>query len=81
MEPVKEKIGHCYTFMTTCVGLEERLDRVYDGGVGDKAVFSKVSRGWYATFADSKESLYFGTEKPWFNVGDRIKVSFQRQEK
>lgn len=79
MESVKEKINLAYTIMTTCISLEERFGRHYVSGVGNDAIFEKVSLGWYAIFDGSRESLYFGTEKPWFDKGDKIKVTFQRQ--
>lgn len=33
---------------------------------------------WWVNFEGSWESLCFGTEAPQFEVGDRIKITFER---
>lgn len=85
MEPVeapveRKRLNLLYVVHTEVVRLEERKERVYLTGSGDKAEFTEVSLGWYASFKGSYEALHFGSEKPWFDIGDKIKITFQRQE-
>lgn len=47
-------------------------------------VYSKVKRceemrsGWYVQFEGSWESLLFGIERPQLDVGDEIKITFEK---
>lgn len=45
----------------------------------DKLYLDKSTKVWYAHFLGSWESLAFGEEKP-FEVGNRVKISFERIE-
>jgi hypothetical protein len=58
--------------------LEERFRQVYVSGMGDATVFKNESLGWYAHFAGSWESVYFGAAKPAFEAGDTMRITFTR---
>jgi hypothetical protein len=48
------------------------------------AIYAKVStirespQGWFVHFAGSHESVFLGPEKLDFNVGDKVKITFER---
>jgi hypothetical protein len=44
-----------------------------------EAVLTTRELGWFVQFVDSRESLYFGQEEPQLKVGDRVKITFEKQ--
>lgn len=56
----------------------EQIEKVYVNGTGNSAVFESVSRGWFVAFQGSYEALFFGEERPEFQPGDRIKITFEK---
>lgn len=39
---------------------------------------AKFDIGWFVLFNGSRERLFFGTEEPSFNKGDKVKITFER---
>lgn len=74
--PLRLKVN--YTIMTSVVDVKEHKERRHVEGSGDKAKFSEESTGWFVTFDGSYEALYFGSEKPGFDKGDKVKITFER---
>ena len=74
MESAKTKI----VLTTKLVRLEEQKTRQYVSGFGDTAVFREISLGWYASFEGSHEALYVGNEKPAWDTGDKVKITFEK---
>lgn len=58
--------------------IEEKFTRMYDKGKGPEAMFVEASRGWFVHLEGSRESLFLGTERPPFEVGDCIKISIEK---
>jgi len=76
--PARSLIRFNYTVATQVKRVWERIEKVHLHGAGLEAVFQDQSFGWYVAFDGSYEALYFGPTKPDFNVGDKIKISFER---
>ena len=47
-------------------------------GFGDSAVWEERSLGWFVHFDGSHELLYFGDERPEFEKGDLVKITFEK---
>lgn len=67
-----------YTIPTRAVDVFEKTDRVYASGLGDKANFVEVSRGWFVLLEGSWEALYLGPEKPGLVAGDKVKITLEK---
>lgn len=59
----------------------EHKSNRYISGHGDNAAFREISHGWFVSFEGSFESVRFGDEKPPWEVGDTIDVTFQKRPK
>lgn len=77
MESAQTKIS----ITTRVFDLRERTKPVYQGGTGSEALFKDVSLGWFAVFQGSHEALYVGETKPDWDVGDNVKITFERVSK
>jgi hypothetical protein len=78
MEPVEATIR--YIIYTSVAKIEERFQNVHVGGTGKDALFADISKGWFALFRGSWESLYLGRERPNLLVGDVVRITFERIE-
>lgn len=58
--------------------VHEEFGSKYIGGAGKDCAFERYSLGWYVTFSGSHEALFFGYDKPDFNPGDKVKITFAR---
>jgi hypothetical protein len=63
---------------TTVVRVENRVSKKYSHGVGENAVFTDTSLGYYVVFDGSHEAIHVGYEPPDFRTGDRVKITFER---
>lgn len=77
MERIKASLNR-YVIIATVEDIHEEFGSKYVGGVGQDCAFERYSLGWYVTFAGSHEALFFGKEEPAFDIGDRIKITFER---
>lgn len=68
-----------YVFHTEVTQIEERFKPVWKGGVGVAAAFDQVSLGWFAYLKGSYEMLHVGDTKPELKVGDKIKVTIEKE--
>jgi len=59
-------------------GVDERFTQEWIVGVGKEAVFRQRSLGWFLYLGGSFEAIYVGAEKPEFNVGDQVKITFEK---
>lgn len=69
-----------YHIHTAITAVREQFDKVYISGTGKEAVFADVSRGWFVHFAGSWEALSVGPDKPDFDVGDKVHITFMKEE-
>lgn len=67
-----------YTVIAEIGAIEERFNREWISGRGAEAIFKETSRGWFVHFIGSNEAIRFGDEKPDWNVGDKVKITFER---
>lgn len=77
MEPTQAPITR-YVVHSTVLKVEERKAKLYVSGVGGDAIFNEVSRGWFVWLDGSFEAIHLGLEKPEFEKGDKVKVTFER---
>lgn len=56
----------------------EHKERNYVTGFGENAVFMEVSQGWFLALDDSYEAVFVGKERPKLDVGDKIRVTFEK---
>lgn len=68
-----------YYIVARVTKVEEVFNKTYVSGVGERAVFQEESKGWFVHFGGSHEKMNFGAEKPDFNVGDSVKITFEKQ--
>lgn len=80
MESAETPVKVRYAITTTVVRVYERTKEVYLGGIGKEAVFREESLGWFVHLFGSDESIFLGTEKPDFEAGDKIKITFEKVE-
>lgn len=81
MEPAEtplRKLKINYAVYARCVRLEEKFVKAYVDGVGEEARFIDQSCGWFASFEGSYEALHFGDTKPTFDVGNLVKITFEK---
>lgn len=78
MESTQATLNIAYTVQARIKNLEEKFGRQWVGGIGKDAVYVNVSRGWFINFEGSFESLYFGPDKPHWQEGDEIKITFAK---
>lgn len=67
-----------YVLMSTVEQVREHFKTVHLEGTGKDARFKNDSLGWYVLFEGSGECLYFGETRPELNVGDKVKITFER---
>lgn len=78
MESAEAPVRHRIVVFSKVRNLEEAFERRWDGGTGPNAIFRNHSLGWYLYLEGSYEAIYVGDTKPPFNVGDKIKISFEK---
>jgi hypothetical protein len=66
------------TWYVTVKKIEERFVRRWVKGVGNEAVFSKDSEGWYVVFAEWAAAAHVGKDKPDFEPGDCVKMTMEK---
>ena len=69
-----------YILKTRVKKIEEVFDRTWLRGQGKEAEFQTISRGWFVQFEGSLESIRFGAQKPDWQEGDEIAITFRRVE-
>lgn len=79
MEPVEAKVKVRYLIPTTVTLVEERFRRVHLHGAGDAAQFREESLGWFVWLEGSYEMLGVGPEKPALAIGDRIRITIEKE--
>lgn len=67
-----------FAIPTTITAIEERKDRRYLSGIGDEAVFTDISLGWFLFLTGSHEAIHVGMEKPDLRVGDKMKITIEK---
>ena len=67
-----------YVIKSHVEDVREHFNKVHVSGNGADAVFHNQSLGWYVRFEGSDECLYFGETRPELDVGDKVKISFER---
>lgn len=67
-----------YVTHTTAILVEERFKRIWVSGVGSAAKFETQSLGWFLWLTGSHEAIHLGYEKPAFQTGDRVKITFEK---
>lgn len=77
MEPNQTEIT-IYVINSTVDVVEERFHNVHIDGFGKDATYRRESTGWWVSFEGSGESLFFGDTKPELDVGDKVKITFER---
>ena len=70
-----------YVIKSHVEDVREHFNKVHVSGSGADAVFRNQSLGWYVRFEGSDECLYFGETRPELDVGDKVKISFERIDK
>ena len=82
MEPVKAPLKINYAIYSKAETVEERFSWSYkidpDNEKGPMLKIKGPSQGWFVVFEGSREALHFGDEKPNFDVGDEIKITFEK---
>jgi len=63
---------------STVVSIFKRIDRQWVSGVGPNATFKEIELGFYLHLQGSHEAIYVGFERPEFDVGDKIKITIER---
>lgn len=81
MESVEEPLRIVYTVYSTVKRVEEVFQTCtsYKNEKGEYETI-KESLGWFVNFDGSWESICFGGDRPQFNKGDKIKITFERIE-
>ena len=72
--PPDYRCANCGTVST----VREHTTETYIGGVGKDATFQTKSHGWFLYLEGSYEAIHMGAEKPEFNPGDRVKITFEK---
>ena len=67
-----------YVMFTTVVDVTQHVEQKWKGGVGEKAVFEPIPRGYYVHMEGSYEALHVGPEMPDIRTGDRIKITVEK---
>lgn len=67
-----------YVVFATVKAVHEGTEVVGVGFGGGRVQFARRSCGWYVNFEHSHEALYLGAEKPVLEVGDKVKITFER---
>lgn len=66
---------------TTIVKLEEKfVCENWGKNMSGQTTYTERSLGWYVQFAGSTESICLWDTKPEWVVGDRIKITFERDQ-
>lgn len=68
-----------YVVQSKVVGVRELKSKQYLSGVGAAATFAEHSLGWYLYLEGSYEAIHMGAERPEFEPGDRVKISFEKE--
>jgi hypothetical protein len=68
-----------YVIHSSVARVERRIDRVWVGGTGEGAKFKEVDKGWYILLTNSYEALYVGFEEPNWKVGDKVKITLEKE--
>ncbi len=58
--------------------VHESKYKAHVSGIGDNAVFTEQSNGWFVTLAGSYEALWIGFEKPDLKHGDLVRIIIER---
>lgn len=68
-----------YVVYTTVEKMEDvkELVRSYKNEAGE-VITEMQSLGWFIKFEGSHESVHFGGDKPPFNLGDKVKITFEK---
>lgn len=77
MESAKASLT-VYVIPAKVADVKEHFKQTYVSGSGDETVFKSESLGWFVRFKGSDECLYFGDTKPELNIGDKVKITFER---
>ena len=80
MESVKEQID-TYIIDTTVLKIEKKrvIVRGWKNEHGEDELEYK-NIGWYMQFAGSSESIWVGSDKPYWNVGDQVEIRITRKK-
>lgn len=59
---------------------EQRTRKRYVSGFGDNVKNEDVDDGWFVVFHEIPHSSFsFGNTKPPFSVGDKVKLTFEKE--
>lgn len=64
-----------YVFHEVVERVEERFTKIHVRGVGNEAVFQKVSEGWFVLMRNWPSAIWFGREKPEFQANEHVKIT------
>lgn len=68
-----------YVIRSRVRSVEERHTKIHVRGAGPDAVFQSRSDGWFVLVDNWPSAIWFGAEKPELQVGDQVRITFQRE--
>lgn len=78
MESVAPKMR--YITYSSVLDIRERKREIWISGVKDEAKFRTESLGYFVLLEGSHEAICLGTEPPELKVGDRVKITIEKED-
>lgn len=57
---------------------DERYTNIAEAKTEGQVEKERRSKGWFVQFEGSHEAIHLGNEKPTFEVGDTIRITFEK---
>ena len=76
MEPASQSIAH----IATIERIEEKFRQInWAKNSEGLTTYDSISLGWYVLFAGASESIRLFDNEPDWKVGDKIKITYQKE--